>query len=153
MSRIALEPVTERNFRAVIALKVGDDQRGFVAENVVSLAQTVIYPWTVARAVEAEGTPVGFVLWGLDPADGAWSIVRLMIAREQQRRGYGTAALGLVLDEIHRARNGEDVVISLVPANATARRLYERLGFRATGRVVDGEDVLALRGPWPPNPA
>jgi RimJ/RimL family protein N-acetyltransferase len=32
--------------------------------------------------------------------------------------------------------------ISIVPENTMARALYTSFGFRPTGRVVDGEDVL-----------
>jgi diamine N-acetyltransferase len=142
--RIDLRPVTAETFPAVIELRVADDQKGYVAENVHSIAQTTIYPWAIARAVHVDDEPVGFALFGLDPADRAWTIVRLMIDRAHQRRGYGRAALTLVLGEIERERRGEDVLISLVPGNVAARRLYESLGFRATGRVVEGEDVLRL---------
>jgi diamine N-acetyltransferase len=145
---VTLRPVTAEIFPAVVKLRVADEQRGFVAENVYSLAQTTIYPWTRARAVLAGDQPVGFALFGLDPADGAWSIVRLMIDAGHQRRGYGREALRLVLADIERERRDEDVLISLVPANLAARRLYESVGFRDTGRLLEGEHVLR----WEPPP-
>jgi RimJ/RimL family protein N-acetyltransferase len=36
------------------------------------------------------------------------------------------------------------VFLSLVPANVGARRLYESAGFRDTGRMLEGENLLRL---------
>ena len=142
---VSLRPVTRETFSAVVRLSVAPEQAAFVASNAVSIAQTTVEPWARARAIHDGDRPVGFALFGRDPADGAWWVVRLMIDRALQRRGYGRAGLRRVLEEIARERAGEEVLVSLVPGNAAARALYEAEGFEATGRVVDGEDVLRLR--------
>ena len=139
---VTLRPVTKETFSDVVRLRVAEDQRSFVADNAVSIAQTAIHPWSIARVVCEGDVPVGFALYGRDPADGAWWIVRLMIAAQHQRRGLGRAAMRLLLADIDERRCGEDVLVSLVPGNDGARRLYESLGFRDTGRIQDREHVL-----------
>jgi diamine N-acetyltransferase len=144
---VELRTVTEETFRPVIALAVSDEQKGFVATNVYSIAQTTVRPWARVRAVHADGAPVGLTMWGLDPEENAWWIYRLMVDRAHQGKGYGRAALRLVLDSIASERRGEDVFLSTVPHNAVARRLYESLGFRDTGRVEHGEAVMRWDAP------
>jgi ribosomal protein S18 acetylase RimI-like enzyme len=61
-----------------------------------------------------------------------------------RNRGIGEC---LVLDSLARARAlGFDAMqFNLVFASNPARRLYERLGFQAVGRVpeaIDGEDAI-----------
>ncbi len=146
---VELRPVTEENFRDVMRLCVADDQRDFVASNAYSVAQTTILPWARANAVHVDGRPMGFVLWGKDPRDGAWWIVRVMVDRAHQRKGIGRAAMREVLAAIGRERTGEDVFLSVVCSNVVARRLYESLSFRATGLMDDGEEVFR----WEPSPA
>lgn len=66
------------------------------------------------------------------------------VVRELRGRGVGTA---LVEDSLVQARDlGFDALqFNLVFASNPARRLYERMGFEAVGRVpeaVDGEDAI-----------
>jgi ribosomal protein S18 acetylase RimI-like enzyme len=55
--------------------------------------------------------------------------VQLMPA--YQGRGVGTIVVRLVIEKA--AQHGLPVMLSVVPANPRARRLYERLGFEVTG--------------------
>lgn len=66
------------------------------------------------------------------------------VVREMRGQGVGTA---LVEDSLVQARDlGFDALqFNLVFASNPARRLYERMGFEAVGRVpeaVDGEDAI-----------
>ncbi|MEO0588675.1 MAG: GNAT family N-acetyltransferase, partial [Planctomycetota bacterium] len=103
---VTLRPVTPDNVYAVVCLKVGPDQQGTVATNSNSLAEAYVYgdrAWP--RAIYAGDTPVGFLMLDLvgpdhpEAEDGraSYFLWRLMVDAEHQGRGYGTAALRLVV--------------------------------------------------------
>ena len=87
-------------------------------------------------AVLAGGQPAGRLIVNREP-DG-WRVVDLSIVPELRCRGLGTWALGKVLRRAQDDDEGRRVVrLGVQPANP-ARRLYERLGFRAVAGGVDG---------------
>lgn len=78
-----------------------------------------------------------------------WEIENVVVAREEQRRGMGSA---LVSQLLHEARDSgiTSVLLEVRPSNAAARRLYEKLGFSEVGRRPDyyrepSEDALLLK--------
>ena len=72
---------------------------------------------------------------------------RLMIDRDQQRKGYGREALRLALDFVRSFPCGraEYCWLSYEPENETARRLYHSFGFAETGEMDAGEIIAALK--------
>lgn len=142
---VELRRITEENFRAVTKLTVGPGQDGFVAPNVLGIAETYIYPDAEPRAVYADDELVGFVLFHpIDrerPAAGHL-IVRLMIDHRFQGRGLGRQALEAAVDWIVREREVRLVRLSVVPENEKARGLYRAAGFVETGELDDGEIVM-----------
>ena len=143
---VTLRDITRDNFKQCVNLEVGEDQKGFVAPNVYSLAQTTVEPTYVAQAVYAGEEMVGFVLYGYDTDDGYYYVGRLMIDKRHQGKGYGRAA---TLEAIRRMREQPDcreIALSVALENHTAQKLYESLGFVKTGEVVaHGEEVMRLR--------
>mgnify|MGYP000945589085 CR=1 FL=1 len=131
---IQLKPVTLQNFSALISLDVKSRQSHYVASNVES----------IAHAIEADGEPVGFVMYCLDHDDGAYWLYRLMIDQHHQGRGYGRQAMGLVLAEIRRRQPTGKVYLGVEPENQEAGALYQSLGFVPDGRVEGGETILEL---------
>ncbi len=87
---------------------------------------------------------VGFALTARDPKDGRRWIVRLMVDKAHHRKGYGRRAMELVLDRFGRIDGCTEAWVSFVPGNDHAMKLYESLGFRPTGAVIDGELVYRL---------
>lgn len=143
--KVTLRPVTRDNLNAVLDLTVMDDQLPFVAQNILSLAQAAVTPALRPRAVYAEDTPVGFVMYGFDEEEYAFCIDRLMIDRRHQGKGYGREALRLAVEEIRDELPARRLVyLSVLPENAAAQALYERFGFLPDGRVADGEIVYRL---------
>ncbi len=134
------EPVTEDNYRAVIALEVHEEQRGFVAPNVRSIADAWIYrPKMQPLAMYSVDDLVGFTLLYRDePHD--LHIVRFMIDRRAQGRGLGRKGLAAVA-EIARAEGRTQLSLSLLPGNAVAHGLYKAFGFVETGEL-DGDEVV-----------
>ncbi|MCK6479288.1 MAG: GNAT family N-acetyltransferase [Planctomycetes bacterium] len=141
---VALRPVTRETFRAVAALRVRPDQEGFVAANAYSIAQASFHPTYRCLGVHAGEPAVGFVLLGTDEETGERWLVRIMVDREHQGKGYGRAALAAALEEFRRDPEAREVFLSVVPENRRAIALYEAAGFRDTGRVEDGERVMRI---------
>jgi diamine N-acetyltransferase len=143
---------------AVLALRVAPAQEQFVSGVARSLIDAATepegHPWI--RAVLADGVPVGFVMvsWDVVPVPGRlWGpfyLWRLLVDARHQGRGYGTAAVGLVVDAV-RADGARELVTSCGQGVGSPQPFYERLGFVPTGEVdAHGEVHLALdlgRGP------
>ncbi|MEU3168361.1 GNAT family N-acetyltransferase [Streptosporangium sp. NPDC006930] len=78
---------------------------------------------------ETENAIVGYVAWGVDPADRNGTITHLAISAEHRRQHTGTALCEHAFDEM-RALDVEVVEIGTGgdPFHAPARALYEKLG-------------------------
>jgi diamine N-acetyltransferase len=157
---IVLRDVTKANWQECLRLALAPDQEPFVQPNAYSLAESKFMPTFIPQAIYAEdeatgtATMVGFLMYGYFP-DGEppfgqrhW-IFRLMVAHEYQGRGYGTAALRIVLDRLAANPTCPDVLIGYVPQNTVAARLYGKLGFEPFGAAPWGETVLRRPTPAP----
>jgi len=153
---ITLREITDENRQAVTLLRVASGQDRFVDSVAESLEEAAATPegnpWF--RAVYAAEEPVGFVMlsWDVVPQPGIlgpWFLWRLLIDERHQRRGYGREAMRQIVD-IVRANGAQELLTSFQPGDGGPGRFYERLGFRPTGDVEEGEIVLSLHlGPPP----
>lgn len=149
---VSLREITDANRAEVLRPAVSPEQRNFVdgvAESVHEAAETPeARPWF--RAIYADETPVGFVMItdgipvGHPSYEWPYYLWRLLIGAEHQRRGYGTAALDLVVEYVRTRPGAVELVTSAVPGRGSPTSFYERYGFRATGGMLDGEHVYAL---------
>jgi GNAT superfamily N-acetyltransferase len=154
---VSLREIDADTLLPVLRLAVADGQKGYVASNAVSLAQALFAPQAWYRAIYAGETLAGFVMLDDEsllsppppaPAIGVW---RLMIDARHQRRGIGRAALLQVIAHARAKGVAETLTLSYVPGPGGPEPFYLGLGFRPTGRIDDGEVVLAL--PLRPGPA
>jgi len=67
----------------------------------------------------------------------------MMIDKDQQRKGYGKAAL-ILLTELARELNRPRVASSVVQHKDAAMRFYEGFGFKQTGAISDDELVISI---------
>jgi diamine N-acetyltransferase len=141
---VTLREITAATVRAVCALDVRPEQRGYVAPNAVSIAQAYFEPRAWFRAVYADDTPVGFVMLHDDSEKHEYFLWRFMIAADHQGRGYGRAALDLVVEHVRTRPGATELVSSYVPGEHGPRDFYVRYGFLDTGEVEDGEVVIRL---------
>ena len=146
---VTLREITADTVRAICDLVA--EPTGYVAPNAVSLAQALFHPEAWYRAIYADDQPVGFVMLEdtsqltPPPAKLEVSLWRFMIDAKHKRKGYGHAALRLVIDDVKRRHPTlRDFYTSCVPGPATPRPFYESLGFVFTGEVDDDEEVLVL---------
>ena len=94
---VELREITAETVRAICDLGVGDDQRGYVAPNAVSIAVAHFQPKTWYRAIYADDEPAGFVLTFEDPEGDGYHLWRFMVDGRHQRRGVGRRAMELLL--------------------------------------------------------
>jgi diamine N-acetyltransferase len=146
MASITLQEITSKNWRNCVRLKVRSDQENFVASNVYSLAQSKYEPGLVPLAVYDGETMVGFVMYSEQPFEpGKYFIYRVMVGAEFQGKGYGRATMQTLIERIKKLPNCQEIALSYEPENEVAERLYESLGFRKTGEVLEEEVVSSLK--------
>ena len=143
--KVALREIDRDNFWRCVNLGVHEGQRGFVASNAVSIAQSKLWPTFRTQAVYDGDEMVGFCMYGWDEEEGCHCLARLMVDRNRQGKGYGRAATEAVIERLRAEPGCKQIVLSVNPANANARALYESLGFVKTGEVSYGEEVMRLR--------
>lgn len=134
---MTLREVTAATVRAVCALEVRPEQRGFVAPNAVSIAEAYFEPRAWFRAVYADDEPVGFVMLEDDPEAEQYYLWRFMIDGAHQGKGYGRRALDLVVDHVRKRPGARELVASYRPGEGSPRDFYLRYGF------VEGEETPA----------
>jgi diamine N-acetyltransferase len=139
-----LQPVTWANFSAVVALTVTPEQEDFVSANLYSIAEAYLEPTWTPLAIYAGDDLVGFAMFGRDDETGRWWIMRIMIDPQHQGKGYGTAALRLLIDLMVARHGCDEIFLGYAPANDVAGRLYARMGFVPTGEIMGSEIVAQL---------
>lgn len=92
----------------------------------------------VCLAIYADEVMVGFTMYDADN----YYIVRFMIDERYQGKGYGHAAMRLLLEQFERDFAHPTTSLSYVPGNEVAERLYERVGFRKTGEIHESEIAM-----------
>jgi diamine N-acetyltransferase len=147
---VSLHAITRENYRAVIRLKISAEQETFVADNVFSLAETWVEPSFQPLAIYHADEPVGFTMYGLEESTGRWWVIRLMVDARYQARGYGRAAMQLLLSLMVERHEMKQIVTSYEPGNDVAAALYRTLGFNDTGAMDEGEHLMVLDLPEPP---
>jgi diamine N-acetyltransferase len=125
---ISLRSLTAEDWKACANLALTKGQEDFVPSNLYSIAEAQFYPRSRSRAIYADDGLIGYALYGIDGSTGHWKIFRLMIAEEFQGKGYGRAAMQVILGEL-RLEGAKVVLIKFHQKNEVAQRLYESLGF------------------------
>jgi len=146
---ISLRPLTDGNRSAIEALRIRPAQERFVNTVTDALLEAVEEPGgrSIQFGLYDDDTPVGFVMIS-DTVDEAGYISqylwKLLIDREQQRRGYGSAALELVADYF-RDRGHTEMWTSTGKGEGSPIPFYEQNGFVQTGDIVFDNEVLLRR--------
>lgn len=148
---VSLVEITPETGPAVTRLATHRSQRRFASTVQESFADALfpevhegaaVVPWL--RAVEADGELVGFVMMAMITEHHTHPYLwRLMVDRMHQRRGIGDRILDLVIAQC-REWGAAKLETSWVDGRGSPRPFYERRGFVASGRLIDGESEAFL---------
>jgi diamine N-acetyltransferase len=75
---------------------------------------------------------------------GPYFLWRLLIDERHQRRGYGPAALDVIVAYVRGRPGASTLLVSCHQGRGGPQPFYERYGFVANGRIVEDEVVLEL---------
>ena len=143
---VSLRPVDAGSWRDVARLTTAPGQERFVAAPTYYLAfcayEDVWQPMSVHDG--ATGEVVGFLMWGIDDADGSCWLGGVFVDAGHQRRGVGRAAIIEALRVLEPRVGSAGFALAYHPDNTVAKSLYASLGFVETGEVDEGEVVARL---------
>lgn len=145
---VTLDPLTDANRAAALSLRVAPSQERFVSSVAASLREAAEHPAAHATCwvIHAGGEAVGFAML-VDDVDDPDYIPRylwkLLVDERHQRRGYGTAALDLVVAR-YRALGAPSLTTSAHPGDGSPIPFYERYGFVRTSEAAGDEVLLRL---------
>ena len=145
---IKLTEITEANWLEAASLSVNDEQKGFVAPAVGIIARGYVYRGCGGRVrvIENDGVIVGLALvreFTDEPL--GYDLQQFMIDKRYQGKGYGSAALGLILGELRKEGKYAAVEVCVKKDDKAAIALYGIHGFRDSGYYdEDAPDSLNM---------
>ena len=133
-----LMSVTEDNWMDVASLSVKEEQKGYVAPAIGILARGYVYRDCNVKiyVFENDGIIVGTALvreFTDEPL--GYDLQQFMVDKRYQRKGYGSQALQMILDELRKEGHYDHVELCVKKADTEAIRLYEKHGFVDSGYV------------------
>ena len=143
---IQFRGITEENFDTIVKMKRPDNEC-YVASNAYSLAQAWLYREAndvYPFAIYSDEEPVGFMLLDEDLDERCLGIWRIMFPIEHQNRGFGSEAIGKIVQMAKESGKYDFMIIDYAPKNKIAEHVYEKIGFKPTGEISNGEVVMRL---------
>lgn len=130
--KMTIRPVTEKNWREIIALDVASSQKDFIEPNSHSLLEAYFdhhFAWQPFGLYTDERL-VGFAMIGAyqQKEQFIW-LDRFMIDQHAQNNGYGTLFIQELLTFISKNWVVKTVVLSIHPNNERAALFYTQIGF------------------------
>jgi len=154
---ISLRAVTSKNLWEIYELKADEK---LVGTNPQSLAEAYAYTLAhghdrlIAYGIYHEETAVGFMMANYDPkydfmdneGEPYFYLWRLMIDDNYQNKGYGRAAMNLLIEELKSGVHGNANALytGVVPESTVTPKFYGSFGFVKTGEMDDDEIVARL---------
>ncbi|MCK5158230.1 MAG: GNAT family N-acetyltransferase [Candidatus Heimdallarchaeota archaeon] len=141
---IMLKEITIENFIDAMKLEVKEDQTNFVASNAASIAQSKFHTFLECYGIYDEEKMVGFSAFGKNPEDGTIWIVRHMVDKNLQGKGYGKSGLKSVIKFLKNKYSCSEIYLDVVEENKVATNLYVKTGFKATGNKNGNSPIYKL---------
>lgn len=143
---IHFELITPENWRLFSALKVKEEQKGWVASNVTILARAYVYREdnSMVYGVYESNTPIGLLLQRdyIERNKTYCILDQFMISELFQGKGYGKKALRAWIPLIKREKKYDSIMLCCKKEAFIACNLYQSLGFQLTGEEDEGEIVM-----------
>lgn len=147
---IRLEDINEQNWFNCILMSSQEEDKNrvfetWVASNALSLAQARVFPSWITKGIYEGDDMVGFAMYGKDPLKNHYELCRLMIDYRYHGKGYGRKAIHLIIEEMKKIIDCEEIFICFHPDNEIAKNLYVSVGFIDTGCTCGLEVVYSLK--------
>ena len=85
---------------------------------------------------------IDITMYGYNEEEEFFELCRIMIDRKYQNKGYGTAAIRLLPEEMKKLEGCKEVYLFTAPENERGRHVYEKVGFRSEHRMADDEELF-----------
>ena len=138
---LTLKDITKDNFWDVLNLKSSKDQEEriqiferWVGSNVFFIAMGSVYGFK-NKAIYDGDTLIGFASHGWDDEHSRYEMISVMLGHAFQGKGFGKRAMQLVVNDMIEEYNCDEIYLTVIHDNEAAIRVYEALGFQATGEV------------------
>ncbi|WP_053366695.1 GNAT family N-acetyltransferase [Bacillus sp. FJAT-27245] len=141
---VKLVELTKDNWEECAALTVVEEQKGFMASNLYSIAEVQFLENFEALGIHNGEEMVGFAMAGLDPDDNNYWIYRFMIDKSFQGRGYGKKAMEALIEWLKIKEGCKLIMVGYNPDNVAAEKLYRSAGFKDRGLAPWGEKLSGL---------
>jgi len=140
---VTLREITDETVLDVCGLSetLTKQQRYFVADNAISFAQAYYYPFSWLRAIYTGKTLVGFIFLADNHERPIYILIRFMIARLHQGKGYARKALEQVIDYVRTRPGASELRTSCYLGEGSPEGFYRKLGFKRTGEEVSSNEV------------
>ena len=139
---ITLQPVTQENYNACLALE--RTQFDFVGDAAAVLANAYIYrDSSLAYAIYDEDTAIGMVLLDETGNEGSYEFTDLFIADNYRNQGYGDKTVKAILSHFFR-KGATSVHMQVHKDNKTAIHVYEKNGFSVKETSPWDEDFVVM---------
>lgn len=123
-------------------LEVEEYQEDFVASTMFSLTEAKIFNENKPLAIYNEDIMIGFLMYSCEPESREYWLNRLLIDKKYQKQGYGTQSINKFINLIKEKYQSKSILLSFEPDNKIAEKVYLKLGFKYTGKIIDDETVL-----------
>ena len=134
--QVKLKPLNKNNWEACANLKVSDEQRDSLPDNMYSIAELNFYPQSRAVAItNNEEQIIGFATFGIPDGENVSKIFRLMIDESQQGKGYGKAALIQIVKRLLKENNDCEIQVCYNPEKPDLKKFYSSVGFKEQGVI------------------
>ena len=143
---LKLKPVTKENLIEITDLEMEDDQKGFVEDNLFSIAECYLYKEFIPKGIYDGDVPVGFVLYYFVEGDPDYVFLhRIMVDKNQQGKGYGTEMVAAAVEWAFPYFGLHRLEAYVLEDNYASARLLEKCGFTQEGFCRSN---LKVNGKW-----
>lgn len=145
--KIEVKEVSNDNLDDILALRVNDDQRGYIESVRECLADALECKFYEPAGLYVDDL-VGFVMFGLFPYEGREGRVwldRFLIDKKYQGKGYEMISLKFMIEYLVERYSISKIYLSLFQDNTHALSMYKSIGFVFNGEIdLKGEKVMCL---------
>jgi len=135
---IKLIDIDETNWIHVSKLEVKEEQKKYVGRPIGILARAYAYRNSRAKAqfIQANNQIIGLVMTrDMDEEPSCYELQQLLIDKNHQGKGYGKAALKVILDQCKQERKYDNVQLCVDQEDIVAINVYIALGFVDSGYI------------------